>query len=113
MIAGWGESVLKSRLVINEFDSGDRVKVFYKVKEGETTRIQPFEGIVLAIKNEGQSKTFTVRHIGPENIGVERIFPFKSPNLEKVELMSKGNSRRSKLYFLRKLSAKEVRQKLS
>lgn len=96
-----------------KFNAGDKVKVFYRVKEGETTRVQPFEGVVLAIKNEGDSKTFTVRHIGPENIGVERIFPFKSPNLERVELISQGHSRRSKLYFLRKLSAKEVRHKLS
>lgn len=95
------------------FKAGDTVKVFYKVKEGGVTRVQPFEGLVLSIKNAGESKTFTVRHIGPENIGVERIFPFKSPNLEKVEIVKPGKVRRSKLYFLRELSAKEVHRQLS
>lgn len=96
-----------------QFKAGDTVKVFYKVKEGEAWRVQPFEGVVLAIKGEGISKTFTVRHIGPENIGVERIFPLQSPNLEKVEVMNVGQTRRSKMYYLRNLSAKEVRRKLS
>lgn len=100
-------------MIMNDFKAGDSVKVFYKVKEGESFRLQPFEGIVLAIKGEGPSKTFLVRHIGPENVGVERIFPFKSPNLEKVELVSQGKVRRSKVYYLRQLSAKEVRRRLS
>lgn len=95
-----------------DFKAGDKVKVHYKIKEGEKFRIQPFEGIVLAVKNEGVSKTFTVRHIGAEGVGVERIFPLKSPNLEKVEVLQKGHVRRSKLYFLRNLSEKEARKKL-
>lgn len=95
-----------------DFKAGDKVKVHYKIKEGEKFRVQPFEGIVLAVKGEGVSKTFTVRHVGSENIGVERIFPLKSPNLEKVEVVQKGETRRSKLYYLRNLSEKEARQKL-
>lgn len=95
-----------------DFKAGDKVKVHYKIKEGETFRVQPFEGIILAIKGEGVSKTITVRHIGAENIGVERIFPLKSPNLEKVEVLQTGKTRRAKLYYLRDLSEKEARRKL-
>lgn len=98
-----------------DFKSGDSVRVYYKIKEGanEAVRVQPFEGIVLAIKGEGDSKTFTVRHLGPGNVGVERIFPLKSPNLEKIEVLTKGKTRRGKIYFIRQLSAKEIRRKLS
>lgn len=98
-----------------DFKSGDTVRVSYKIKETatEAARLQPFEGVVLAIKGEGDSKTFTVRHLGPGGVGVERIFPFQSPNLEKVEVLIKGKTRRSKVYFVRNLSAKEIRRKLS
>ncbi len=96
-----------------DFKAGDTVKVHYKIKEGEGHRIQAFEGVVLCIKGEQDSKTFTVRHIGAEHVGVERIFPFKSPNLEKVEVTHKGKTRRSKVYFVRNLSEKEVKRKLS
>lgn len=89
------------------------MKVHYKIKEGESFRVQAFEGVVLAIKGEQDSKTFTVRHIGTEHVGVERIFPFKSPNLEKVEVLQKGKTRRAKVYFVRGLTEKEVKQKLS
>ena len=85
----------------------------YKIKEGEGHRSQAFEGVVLCIKGEQDSKTFTVRHIGSEHVGVERIFPIKSPNLEKVEVLQRGKTRRSKMYFLRDLSEKEVKRKLS
>jgi len=95
-----------------DFKSGDNVKVHYRIKEGENSRIQVFPGVVIAIKGEGVSKTFTVRHIGADNIGVERIFPVKSPNLEKVEVILKGRARRSKLYYLRDLTEKEVRRNL-
>ena len=96
-----------------DFRAGDTVRVHYKIKEGEGFRIQAFEGIVLCIKGEGVSKTFTVRRIGSEHIGVERIFPFKSPNLENVEIVHRGNARRSKVYFIRNLPEKEVKRKLS
>jgi large subunit ribosomal protein L19 len=96
-----------------DFRAGDTVRVHYKIKEGEGHRIQAFEGLVLCIKGEQDSKTFTVRHIGPEHVGVERIFPVKSPNLDKVEVIQKGKVRRSKVYFVRGLSEKEVKKKLS
>lgn len=86
---------------IADFRPGDTIKIFYKIIEGGKTRIQPYEGICLARKGEGVSKTFTVRKIGAAGIGVERIFPFASPNIDKVTVTKKGNVRRSKLYYLR------------
>ncbi len=84
-----------------EFKAGDKVKVFYKIKEEGKERVQPFEGILLAQKGAGISKTITVRRIGALGIGVERIFPISSPNLEKIEVVKKSTARRAKLYHLR------------
>ena len=84
-----------------DFRVGDSIRVFYKIIEGEKSRVQPFEGIVIAIKGKELSKTFTVRKIGAGQIGVERIFPFQSPNIDKIEVTKYGNVRRSKLYYLR------------
>ncbi|MFH1895896.1 MAG: 50S ribosomal protein L19 [bacterium] len=85
-----------------EFRSGDLIKVYYKIKEGEKERVQPFEGLVIAIKGQDlQSKSFTVRKIGASEVGVERIFPLQSPNIEKIEIVEKGKVRRAKLYYLR------------
>lgn len=83
------------------FRAGDMVKVFYRIIEGAKTRIQPYEGIVIARKGKDISKTFTVRRIGADKIGVERIFPLYSPNIEKIEVTKRGKVRRSKLYYLR------------
>ncbi len=85
-----------------EFRSGDTIRIHYKIIEGDKTRIQPYEGIVIAMKGKGQSKTFTVRRIGADGIGVERIFPLHSPNISKIEIKRKGKVRRAKLYYLRK-----------
>jgi large subunit ribosomal protein L19 len=84
-----------------QFEAGDTVKVHYKIIEGDKSRVQPFEGIVISKKGVGASKTFTVRRIGADNIGVERIFPLYSPNIEKIEVISYGKVRRAKLYYLR------------
>ena len=83
------------------FRPGDTVKVFYKIKEGEKERIQPFEGIVIAFKGSEISRTFTVRRVGAGGLGVERIFPIHSPNIQKIEVKKKGKVRRAKLYYLR------------
>jgi large subunit ribosomal protein L19 len=64
-------------------------------------RTQPYQGIVIAIKGSGVSKTFTVRKIGADGVGVERIFPFHSPNIENIRIVKKGKVRRAKLYYLR------------
>lgn len=84
-----------------EFRSGDTVRIYYKIIEGDKHRIQPFEGIVIAQKGKGISRTFTVRRIGADGIGVERIFPLNSPNITKLEVKKMGKVRRSKLYYLR------------
>lgn len=77
------------------------MKVFYKIKEEGKERVQPFEGVLIAQKGAGVSKTITVRKISALGVGVERIFPVHSPNLEKIEVIKKGTARRAKLYHLR------------
>jgi len=86
---------------IPEFSVGDTVRIMYRISEGGKTRAQPFEGIVISKKGPGISKTFTVRRVGSDGIGVERIFPLYSPNIEAVEVLKSGAVRRSKLYYLR------------
>jgi len=84
-----------------EIGVGNTIKVFYKVKEGDKERIQPFEGVVIAKRGAGVARTFTVRKIGAGKIGIERVFPFYSPNIEKVEVLKAPKVRRAKLYYLR------------
>lgn len=86
---------------INTFNVGDKVLVNYKIKEGEKSRIQPYEGLVISKKGSGLSKTFTVRRIANGGLGVERIFPEFSPNIESVIVKARGRVRRSKLYYMR------------
>lgn len=81
-------------------DIGDTVRVQVKIKEGDRYRLQAFEGTVIAKKHGGISETFTVRRLS-YGVGVERVFPVHSPNIERVELVRKGRVRRSKLYYLR------------
>ncbi len=80
---------------------GDTVRVHQQIVEGDKKRVQVYEGIVIAIKNRGAGKTFTVRKIGANGIGVEKIFPVNVPGITKVEVKSKGSVRRNKLYYLR------------
>ena len=94
-----------------EFRPGDTVKVAVEINEGGKTRIQNFEGVVIAIKGQGAGKTFTVRKIGANNIGVERIFPFYTESIRGVEVVRKGKVRRSKLYYLRGKTGKKARIK--
>lgn len=96
--------------ILKQIKVGQNLKVFYRVHEGGKTRTQPYDGTVIAMKGSGQSRTFTVRHAGVDNIGVERILPLYSPNIEKVEIISKGRYRRAKLYYIRDLSSKSVRK---
>lgn len=88
------------------FVPGDLVRVFQKVTEGEKTRLQIFEGIVLSISGRGENKMFTVRKIVGD-VAVERIFPIRSPNIDKVTVKShsKDKVRRAKLYYLRKVQS--------
>ena len=82
------------------FSVGDTVKVYFKIVEGATERIQVFEGIVIAKNNVGVRRTFTVRKIS-YNVGVERIFPLHSPRIDHVDVVRRGRVRRAKLYYLR------------
>jgi large subunit ribosomal protein L19 len=94
-----------------QFQSGDTISVGVKVIEGTRSRVQTFEGIVIAISSGGGiNKTFTVRKIS-NGIGVERIFPFHSPNLETIKVVKRGKVRRAKLYYLRNLKGKAARIK--
>jgi large subunit ribosomal protein L19 len=90
------------------FRVGDTVRLQVKVVEGEKERIQPFEGLVIKISRGGNRANFTVRKIS-YGIGVERIFPFHSPRIEKIQVLSRGKVRRAKLYYLRELSGKAAR----
>jgi len=96
---------------VPDFRPGDTINVAVRVIEGEKERIQNFKGIVLSRRGSGINQTFTVRKIS-NNIGVERIFPLYSPIIQNIELVSKGNVRRSKIYFIRGLNEKKIRQKL-
>ncbi|NCN07005.1 MAG: 50S ribosomal protein L19 [Candidatus Pacebacteria bacterium] len=80
---------------------GDTVRVHEEIVEGEKKRIQIFEGIVIAVKNRGAGKSFTVRKIGANSIGVEKIFPVNVPAIKTIEVKTRGHVRRSKLYYLR------------
>ena len=92
------------------FKSGDTVTISYKIIEGNKERIQQYRGVVIKIAGHGNKKRFTVRKIS-ENVGVERIFPFDSPFIEKVEVNKIGRVRRAKLYYLRALTGKKARIK--
>ncbi|MCS6985080.1 MAG: 50S ribosomal protein L19 [Leptospiraceae bacterium] len=93
-----------------DFQVGDWVRVHYKIVEGDKERLQTYEGLVIAIQNQGISKTFTVRRISFD-VGVERIFPLYSPFIEKIEVVRSHKVRRAKLYYLRKKVGKESRLK--
>lgn len=96
---------------IPSFRAGDTVNVGVRVIEGNKSRIQNFEGVVIAISaGGGMDKTFTVRKIS-NGVGVERIFPIHSPNLDSVDVIKKGKVRRAKLYYLRNLQGKAARIK--
>ena len=92
------------------FRAGDNVAVSYRIKEGDKERIQVYRGDVLQIKGHGLTKTFTVRKMS-NGVGVERIFPFASPNIVNVEVLKRGKVRRAKLYYLRELVGKKAKIK--
>ncbi|MFM1995234.1 MAG: ribosomal protein [Actinomycetota bacterium] len=93
---------------VPDFRSGDTVKVHVNIVEGNRSRIQVFQGIVIRRSGEGVRETFTVRKVTFQ-VGVERTFPIHSPVIDKIELVSKGQVRRAKLYFLRDLRGKKAK----
>ncbi|MFH1488003.1 MAG: 50S ribosomal protein L19 [Pseudomonadota bacterium] len=98
------------RVDIPDFNAGDTIKVHARIKEGEKERIQVFQGVVIRKRRGQTGATFTVRKVS-YGVGVERIFPLHSPNIDKVEIVTRGKVRRGKLYYLRNLRGKAARIK--
>jgi len=92
------------------FKAGDTVSVHYKIREGNKERIQIYQGVVIQRNSVGVNETFTVRKMS-NGVGVERIFPVNSPNIDKIEVNSHGKVRRAKLFYLRELTGKAARIK--
>ncbi|MGY8948838.1 MAG: 50S ribosomal protein L19 [Flavobacteriales bacterium] len=95
---------------IPTFKSGDTITVYYEIREGEKVRTQFFKGVVIQIKGTGLTKTFTIRKMSG-TIGIERIFPFNLPAIQKIEINKKGRVRRSRIYYFRELRGKKARIK--
>lgn len=93
---------------IPDFRAGDTVKVHVNIIEGSRSRVQVFQGVVIARAGDGVRETFTVRKVSFQ-VGVERVFPVHSPVIEKIELVSRGDVRRAKLYYLRELRGKKAK----
>src|SRR5580698_2711361 len=107
------DSIEKSQhrqTALPEFRPGDSIKVWAKIREGEKTRLQAFEGVCIRRVSKGARSTFTVRKIS-YGVGVERIFPDNSPNIDKVEVIQRGRVHQARLYYLRDLSGKAARIK--
>ena len=98
------------KAVVPEFNVGDTVKVYGKIKEGNRERIQVFEGTVIKKQGGSNRATFTVRKLS-NGVGVEKTWPLHSPNVEKVEIVRKGKVRRAKLYYLRDRVGKAAKVK--
>ena len=96
---------------VPEFRAGDTLKLAIRIKEGDKTRIQNFEGVCIARRGNGVSETFIVRKIGANNVGVERIFPIYSESLESITVLRKGRVRRAGLFYLRDRRGKAARIK--
>ena len=97
--------------VVPEFRAGDTLRLGVEIKEGNKTRVQGFEGVVIALRGTGTSRTFTIRKIGANSVGVERIFPLYSDSLKSIEVVRKGRVRRAKLHYLRGLKGKAAKIK--
>jgi large subunit ribosomal protein L19 len=98
----------KLRKDLPAFRTGDTLRVYVRIKEGDKERIQLFEGVVIQRRGGGHGETFTVRKVS-SGVGVERIFPVQSPNVTRIEIKSRGHVRRARLYYLRELSGKKAR----
>ena len=96
---------------IPEFRAGDTVRVAVRIKEGNKERVQNYEGLCIAIRGQGTGRTFMVRKMGANSVGVERIFPLYSESIESIEVLRKGRVRRAKLFYLRELKGKAARIK--
>ncbi len=93
------------------FKAGDTIRLGIRIAEGDKTRIQNFEGVCISIRGNGVDRTFTIRKIGANNIGVEKTFPLYSESLESIEVLRIGRVRRAKLFYLRSRRGKAARIK--
>ena len=93
-----------------EFSAGDTITVYYEIREGDKVRTQFFRGVVIQIKGQGLSKSFTIRKMSG-TVGVERIFPLNLPTIQKIEINKKGKVRRSRTYYFKQLRGKKARIK--
>lgn len=93
-----------------EFSAGDTITVYYEIREGDKVRTQFFRGVVIQIKGQGLSKSFTIRKMSG-TVGVERIFPINLPTIQKIEINKKGKVRRSRIYYFKQLRGKKARIK--
>jgi len=96
---------------IPTFRAGDTLRVAVNIKEGEKVRVQNYEGLCIAIRGQGTGRTFMVRKMGANSVGVERIFPLYSDSIESITVLRKGRVRRAKLFYLRELKGKAARIK--
>ncbi|MFT7860675.1 MAG: 50S ribosomal protein L19 [Sulfurimonas sp.] len=96
---------------IPDFRAGDTVNLAVTIKEGDKTRIQNYEGVCIARRGQGTGETVTVRKIGANGVGVERIFPIYTDSIEEIKVVRRGRVRRSKLFYLRNLAGKAARIK--
>ena len=104
------EKSLISKKEHPNFNSGDTITVYYKIKEGDKERVQFFKGDVIQRKGSGLTETFTIRKMS-NGVGVERIFPINSPAIEKIEINKHGKVRRARIFYMRKRTGKSARIK--
>ena len=106
------EAVEKTQIAeksVPDFRAGDTLRIATRIKEGDKTRIQNFEGICIARRGSGTGETFIIRKIGANSVGVERIFPIFSDSIEEIKVLRKGRVRRAKLFYLRELRGKAAK----
>jgi len=96
---------------VPDFRAGDTLRLAVTIKEGDKTRVQNYEGVCIAVRGQGTGRTMTVRKIGANAVGIERIFPVFSDSLESITVVRRGRVRRAKLYYLRNLAGKKARIK--
>ena len=94
---------------IPDFRAGDTVRLAVTIKEGDKTRVQSYEGVCIAMRGQGTGKTITVRKIGANGIGIERVFPIYTDSINEIKVIRRGRVRRAKLFYLRDLAGKKAR----
>ena len=105
------ENAQVAEKTIPEFRAGDTLRMAITIKEGDKTRVQSYEGVCIARHGQGTGETITVRKIGANSVGIERIFPIYSDSINEIKVIRRGRIRRAKLYYLRDLAGKKARIK--